>query len=58
MAKHCDFTLKKFRNNLPVAFSQVTPTTCKKLISKTVAEENNYWEEDSKIDINQGVDIN
>jgi hypothetical protein len=58
MAKHCDFTLQKFRNNLPSAFSQVTPKTCEKLIAKTVAEEDKYWLEDGKIDLNQAVDAN
>ena len=58
MAKHCDFTLQKFRNNLPLAFSQVTYKTCRKLIAKTTAQENKYWEEDGKIDANQDVDVN
>ena len=58
MAKHCDFTLRKFRNNLPIAFSQVTAETCQKLITKTIAEENKYWEEDGEIDVSQGVDVN
>jgi hypothetical protein len=58
MAKHCDFTLRKFRNNLPLAFSQVTSKTCQKMIAKTVAEENKYWEEDGEIDVNQEVDVN
>ncbi len=57
MSKHCDFTLRKFRNNLPLAFSHVTSKTCQKLIAKTVAEENKYWEEDREIDVNQGVDV-
>lgn len=57
MAKHCDFTLHKFRNNLPLAISQVTSETCRKLIAKTVVEEDKYWEEDRKIDENQGVDV-
>jgi len=56
MAKHCDFTLQKLRNNLPLAFSQVTSETCWKLIAKTVTEEDRYWYEDGKIDENQGVD--
>ncbi len=56
MAKHCDFTLRKFRDNLPSAFSQVTPKTCEKLIAKTVAEEDKYWLEDGEIDLNQEVD--
>jgi len=57
MAKHCDFTLQKFRDNLPLAFSQVIPETCRKLIAKIVAEEDKYWEEDGQIDENQGVDV-
>lgn len=58
MAKHCDFTLQKFRNNLPLVFSLVTSKTCQKLIAKTVAEENKYWAEDGEIDVNQEVDVN
>ena len=58
MAKHCDFTLRKFRNNLPLAFSQVTSKTCQNLIAKTVAKENEYWAEDGEIDVNQEVDVN
>ena len=58
MAKHGDFTLQKFRNNLPSAFFQVTSKTCQKLIAKTVVEENKYWKEDGEIDENQGVDAN
>ena len=57
MAQHCDFTLQKLRKNLPLAFAQVTSETCKKLIAKTLAEENRYWLEDREIDINQGVDV-
>ena len=57
MAKHCDFTLQKLRSNLPIAFSQVTANTCQKLIAKTVAEEDKYWEEDGEIDVNQEVDV-
>ncbi|MDZ7695378.1 MAG: transposase [Deltaproteobacteria bacterium] len=56
MAKHCDFTLTKFRENLPLAFSQVTLETCEKLIAKTVAEEDKFWREDGKIDLKQDVD--
>ena len=58
MAKHCDFTLKNFRNNLPSAFFQVTSKTCQKVIAKAVVEENKYWKEDGEIDVNQGVDVN
>lgn len=58
MAKHCDFSLQKFRNNLPSAFSKVTSKTCRSLIAKTVTEEDKYWQEDGLIDQNQGVDVN
>ena len=58
MAKRCDFTLHKLRSNLPLAFSQVIPETSLKLIVKIIIEENKYWDEDGKIDENQGVDIN
>lgn len=57
MAKHCDFTLTKFRENLPLAFSQVTRETCEKLIAKTIAEEDKFWRDDGKIDLEQDVDV-
>lgn len=56
MAKHCDFTLEKFRENLPIAFSQVTPRTCKELVKKAVAEEEKYWKEDGVLDTYQELD--
>jgi len=58
MAKHCDFTLEKFRKNLPIAFSQVTPRTCTELVKKTVAEEEKYWKEDGVLDTYQELDNN
>jgi len=57
IARHCDFTFRKLRENLPLAFSQITSETCRKLVAKVAAEENKYWEEDGKIDENQGVDV-
>jgi len=57
MARLCDFTLSKFRNNLPSAFSQVTSKTCKRVVAETIIEENKYWTEDEGIDKNQGVDV-
>lgn len=56
MARNCDFTLEKFRNNLPEAFAQVKAETCRRLINKIITEEDNYWEEDEIIDNNQSVD--
>ena len=57
MAKHCDFTLDKFRKNLPGAFSQVTAKTCRGLVQKTIIEEDRYWREDSELDAYQEVDL-
>ena len=57
MARFCDFTLTKSRENLPIAFSQVSSETCRKVIAKTIVEEEKYWIEDGKIDENQGVDV-
>jgi len=57
MARNCDFTLQKFRTNLPSAFAQVSPKTCRGLIAKSVIEEDRYWQEDGLIDQNQGVDV-
>ncbi len=57
MGKHCDFALQKLRSNLPLAFFQVTPNKCQKLIAMTATEENKYWEEDGEIDKNQEVDV-
>jgi len=57
MARNCDFTLKKFRDNLPPAFSQVTSKTNRKLTAKAMIKEDNYWEEDGRIDEHQDVDV-
>ena len=49
MADHCDFTMKNFREELPRAFTKVRPSTCKKLISKVIKKEEEYWSEDSQL---------
>ena len=49
MAAHCDFTMKNFREQLPLAFAEVTSRTCKSLIAKVVKQEEKYWTEDSKL---------
>ena len=49
MANHCDFTMKNFRDHLPLAFYEVTPETCKGLIAKVVKQEKKFWVEDSKL---------
>ena len=50
MADHCDFTMAGLRSNLPKAFLQVTPMTCKKTIRKIVQQEEEYWQEDERLD--------
>ena len=49
MADNCDFTMGNFRKQLPAAFSKVEPQTCKKIIAKTVKQEEQYWSEDSQL---------
>lgn len=55
IAKHCDFTLSALRINLPVAFTQVTPKVCAGLVRKAIKKEEEYWEQDAKLDIHQDV---
>ena len=49
MADHCDFTIKNFRQQLPIALSKVKPSTCRKLIAKVVEQEEKYWAEDEQL---------
>ncbi len=49
MAAHCDFTMKNFRKQLPLAFAKVTSRTCKSLIAEVVKQEEKYWDEDNKL---------
>ena len=49
MAAHCDFTTRNFHKQLPIAFSKVKPSTCKKLIAKVVEQEEKYWTEDAQL---------
>ena len=41
------FILKKIQ---PIAFSRVTPTTCRKLIAKVVDQEESFWQKDIEIE--------
>ena len=58
MADHCDFTMKNFREHLPLAFEEVTAKTCKSLIAKVVKQEIKFWLEDSELyeEIEEGVE--
>jgi transposase len=49
MADHCDFTMKNFRAQLPLAIAKVKSGTCKKLIAKVAKQEEKYWDEDMQL---------
>ena len=49
MADHGDFTIKNFRQQLPLALLKVKPSTCRKLIAKVVEQEEKYWAEDEQL---------
>jgi hypothetical protein len=38
------------RKRLPLAFSKVTPGTCREIIAKVVEQENRYWSGDERLD--------
>ncbi len=50
MADHCDFTMKGLYERLPNAFAKVTGKTCEKIIEKVRTVEDNFWNEDEKLD--------
>jgi len=49
MADNCDFTMQNMRIQLPRALSKVSSQICKKLILKSVEQEEDYWKEDEKL---------
>jgi len=49
MADHGDFTLKNFRQQLPIALLKVKPSTWRKLMAKVVEQEEKYWAEDEQL---------
>lgn len=50
MAEKCDFTMAGLKKNLADSFAKVTPSTCKKIISKVVKQEEKFWIEDAEIE--------
>ena len=50
MADNCDFTMKGLKERLPESFAKVTADTCRKIIEKVIEQENQYWQEDEKLD--------
>jgi hypothetical protein len=49
MADHGDFPTRNFHQQLPIALSKVTPSTCRKLLAKVVEQEEKYWAEDAQL---------
>ncbi len=50
LADNCDFTMSNLKKLMPKAFSRVKPSTCRKLISKVVKQEDKFWNEDCRIE--------
>jgi transposase len=49
MGDNCDFTMKSFHAQLPLALAKVKSRTCKKLIAKVAKQEDKYWDEDIQL---------
>ena len=49
MGDNCDFTMKSFHAQLPLALAKVKSRTCKKLIAKVARQEDKYWDEDIQL---------
>lgn len=56
VANNCDFTMKGLREVLPEAFAKVTVETCRKVMDKTIKQEDKYWQEDEKLDDVYAID--
>ncbi len=50
VARHCDFTMDGLKEQLEKAFKKVTAQTCKKIIKKVYEIQDNFWEEDEKLE--------
>lgn len=51
IARHCDFTMKSLEVQLENAFTKVTEDTCRKIIKRVRAVEDQFWNEDAKLEI-------
>lgn len=50
VARNCNFTMENLEEQLGKAFDKVTAKTCQKIIKKIRKIEDQFWEEDAKID--------
>lgn len=51
VARNCNFTMKNLELQLENAFKKVTAETCLKIIKKIRTIEDQFWEEDEKIEV-------
>lgn len=50
VGRHCDFKMQGLINRLDEGFNKVTATTCKKIINKVRAIEDEFWATDQEMD--------
>ena len=50
IARNCDFTLSNLKIQLEEGFGRVDALTCKKIIKKIKAKEDEFWSEDMHLD--------
>jgi transposase len=53
IARNCDFTMDNLMLQLENAFRKITAKTCRKIIKKIRSVEDNFWEDDAKLDKRQ-----
>ena len=53
VARHCDFTLENLKRQLEDAFEKITAETCQRIIKKVRSVEEQFWEEDARLDQEQ-----
>lgn len=53
IARNCDFTMDNLMLQLDNAFRKITAKTCQKIIKKIRSVEDNFWEDDAKLDKRQ-----
>lgn len=53
IARNCDFTMDNLMLQLENAFRKITAKTCQKIIKKIRSVEDNFWEDDAKLDKRQ-----
>ena len=50
VARNCKFTMKELEIQLDLAWKKVTPETCRKIIKQVRIIEDQFWEEEAKLE--------